>query len=378
MSPTIQAFARQLVALPVNLVRYLLLAIAVLATLLWWIIQFLLGRPTRGDNPPKRCPDEIPPHVRRKPDPCLYSQAYLTAQGMPVTWDNPDITLTETDGTPVDSGSLLPDHDYIVHGRIWNASFNPAIGVDVRAAFRNWGLGGPWLVMQTDPGGSEHVEVLVVAPWANAISRFRWKTPPDPGHYCLRVACHHPDDKNPDNNVGQENTQVIDGQPGQKLAVPVPAVNDSQRATRVRLFADTYQIPTREWDFTLETTTRRYGDPPRRGATSINQHLRTLVQRLTAGPKGPTNVAYAYRSRAPVVAAQQAVPRAIPAAWTLTIDGQPLDQPVALAPGESRDLLLEIDIPATARPGEHHALNLDAISSDSGRLAGVTVIVRVV
>lgn len=377
MSPTVSVFARQIVRFPVDLIRYLLLTLGVLLTLLWAVIRFLIGQPTRGRPPKNRCPGELPPHVRRKPDPCLYSQAYLMSQGIPVTWNNPDITLTELDGTPVDSGSLLPDHDYVVNGRIWNASFNPAIGVEVRSAFRNWGLGGPWLVIQTDPGGIEHVEVLVIGAWGNAMSRFRWRTPAAPGHFCLRVVCSHPDDKNPGNNVGQENTQIVSGQPGQKLIVPVPAVNESRRAARVQLFVDTYRIPERGWEFRLEVRTRRYGEPFRIGEGGVSQQLRGLTHLLSPGPKGPTNVAYAYWSRTPLVKAQQDVPRAVPEGWTLTVDGRPVGEPVALAAGEARDLGLEIEIPATAKPGEEHAFNINAIASDTGWLTGVTLVVRV-
>jgi hypothetical protein len=376
MARTAQFIVARLVKFPVDFARYLLLAFSVLITLLWWVIRFLLGHPTRGEIPPKRCPGDIPPHIRRKPDSCLYSQAYLMGQGMPVTWDNPDIWLTETDGTPVDSSSLQPNHHYILHGRIWNASFNPALGVEVRAAYRNWGLGGPWLVVQHDPGSIEHVEILVINPWGHAMSRFHWHTPAVPGHYCIRVACHHPDDKNPANNVGQENTNIVAGQPGHKLIVPVPITNDSDRAARVLLFADTYKIPPREWGFRLETRVRRYGDKPPRERASLKSDLHFLTQKLVPVSRGPTNVAYAYKSRAPVVEAQQNTPRDLPQGWTLKVDGQAIANHVALAPHETRDLQLEIDIPATAPPGQEVALNLNAVASNTGHLAGVTLVVR--
>ncbi len=57
---------------------------------------------------------EIPEAVGRQPDPCLYSQSFLMQffPGQPVTWDNPDISLTEVDGTPVSSAVLQPGHNY--------------------------------------------------------------------------------------------------------------------------------------------------------------------------------------------------------------------------------------------------------------------------
>jgi hypothetical protein len=165
MAYTSKSFLKALATLPASLLRHFILLLLLLLLLLWRILLLLLGKGWRGNKPPREsCPDDIPPHVRRKPDPCLYSQAFLLAQGLPVTWDNPDITLTETDGTPVSSSQLQPDHDYLVHGRIWNASFNPALGVEVRCTVRNWGLGGDWLVVQINPDGTEHVELLIIAP----------------------------------------------------------------------------------------------------------------------------------------------------------------------------------------------------------------------
>src|SRR5687768_7419882 len=45
------------------------------------------------------------PDVYIRPDPLIYSQHYLAAQGLAVTWDNPDIQLYDA-GTPVASHEL--------------------------------------------------------------------------------------------------------------------------------------------------------------------------------------------------------------------------------------------------------------------------------
>src|SRR5262249_36988316 len=37
----------------------------------------------------------------------------------------------------------------------------------------------------------------------------KWRTPDTPGHYCIEVNLSHPDDGNPSNNRGWNNTQVF-------------------------------------------------------------------------------------------------------------------------------------------------------------------------
>ena len=38
---------------------------------------------------------------------------------------------------------------------------------------------------------------------------------------------------------------------------------------------------------------------------------------------------------------------------------------------------IRVEVPATARPGEEHAFNINTIDSAEGRLSGVTLVVRV-
>jgi hypothetical protein len=61
----------------------------------------------------------------RRPDPCIYSQTYLASQGVPVTWNNPDIWMAKA-ATPnviePDSYHLEADTDYIVSVQAHNAS----------------------------------------------------------------------------------------------------------------------------------------------------------------------------------------------------------------------------------------------------------------
>ena len=88
----------------------------------------------------------LPPTIYKRPDPLIYSQYYLMAQGFAVTWDNPDIWLTELpapDGTmaPVSSSALQPNHVYRIHAQIWNGSTEaPAVGLPVFFSFLTFGI----------------------------------------------------------------------------------------------------------------------------------------------------------------------------------------------------------------------------------------------
>src|SRR4051794_21374195 len=95
---------------PVNLIRlilrflvYLLRTVtfgwlidaADLLKRLWAIIKDLLARqkiPHPQQEPSVPCITTDHPSVHR-PDPCIYSQSFLLKQGLPVTWDNPDIVI---------------------------------------------------------------------------------------------------------------------------------------------------------------------------------------------------------------------------------------------------------------------------------------------
>src|SRR5262245_56811892 len=62
---------------------------------LWAIIKDLLARqklPHPQREPSVPCIMTDHPSVHR-PDPCIYAQSFLLKQGLPVTWDNPDIAI---------------------------------------------------------------------------------------------------------------------------------------------------------------------------------------------------------------------------------------------------------------------------------------------
>lgn len=68
-----------------------------------------------------------------------------------------------------------------------------------------------------------------------------WHTPATAGHYCLQVKLNWADDANPQNNLGQENTNV--GLFHSPAVFEFPLRNASEGIERLFLEADTYTIP---------------------------------------------------------------------------------------------------------------------------------------
>jgi hypothetical protein len=192
----------------------------------------------RRDDPkdPRHCfPIDHPAFVR--PDPLIYSQRALMAQGLAVTWDNPDITLFKG-GVPVSSSALDPSTTYDVRVRVWNNSLEaPAVHMPVHLSFLDFGVGTVPI-----PVGSTTVDVGVKgSPGQPAFASVAWTTPATPGHYCLQVLLDPADDLDVTNNLGQENTNVA--------AATSPAAfsftlrNNTNRQRRYRFEADAYVIP---------------------------------------------------------------------------------------------------------------------------------------
>jgi hypothetical protein len=221
-----------------SLWKVLLLLLA--AGWLLWLLRSLArlcrlassGRGRRGNG-------TVPPWAYRQPDPLIYSQQYLQAQGLAVTWDNPDIHLELPSGVAVDSHSLAPDTDYVVVARVWNgATTAPAIDLPVKVSYLEFGIG----TVRHDVGlGSVDLPVKG-APGSPAFARVPWRTPPISGHYCLQVELLWDDDANPANNMGQHNTDV------RRLNSPRAAStftlrNDDVRTRLLRLEVDGYRIP---------------------------------------------------------------------------------------------------------------------------------------
>ena len=103
------------------------------------------GQGTRESSGPSSV--HLPSTIYKRPDPLIYSQYFFMTRGFAVTWDNPDIWLTELpapDGTlaAVGSHELLPNHVYRIHARIYNGSLEaPAVGMPVFFSYLTFGIG---------------------------------------------------------------------------------------------------------------------------------------------------------------------------------------------------------------------------------------------
>lgn len=144
----------------------------------------------------------VPARLIRKPDPCIYSQFLLMQLGKPVTWDNPDVRIL-LNGVEQFTYNLVADTEYDVEITVHNSSRDkPALGTVVNAVWIEFGAGGQ---IRT-PIASPVVDVPI---WpGTAIAAVKWRSPATPGHYCIEVDLAHPDDGNPANNRGWNNTQV--------------------------------------------------------------------------------------------------------------------------------------------------------------------------
>lgn len=157
----------------------------------------LCKRPKRGDP----CL-YVPERVINRPDPCIYSQFLLMQLGQPVTWDNPDITLFRG-GVEQNTYDLVADTEYRVELTVHNSSRKkPANGTQVAARWIEFGAGA----QIRHPIATLAANVPVWPAFARVDTT--WRTPATPGHYCIEVELSHPDDGNPANNRGWNNTQV--------------------------------------------------------------------------------------------------------------------------------------------------------------------------
>jgi hypothetical protein len=175
----------------------------------------------------------------KRPDPTIYDQYYLMSLGLAVSWQNPDIQILEG-GVPVASAyDLMPSTTYIIRSTIYNASTTGIVyNMPVIFSYLSFGAG---TVSNPIPGPYPTVSLGVKGtPQAITTAELNWTTPATPGHYCIQVSFSWPDDLNPNNNLGQENTQVVEA------ASPAPISFQLRNAERVRrrfrFEVDTFQI----------------------------------------------------------------------------------------------------------------------------------------
>lgn len=170
-------------------------------------LRWLFGKKKRDGQPFTlfQCVPISHPSFKR-PDPLIYDQYYLMSLGLAVSWQNPDIEILQG-GVPVASTfELLPATTYTVKARIWNGSTEGVCGnMPVNFSYLSFGVG-----TQSHPIGQTAVNLGVKGSAScPAYASMDWTTPAVPGHYCVQVSFEWPDDLNPFNNLGQENTQVV-------------------------------------------------------------------------------------------------------------------------------------------------------------------------
>jgi hypothetical protein len=231
------------------LLRRLLLALAVgwidgLRSLWLLLLAFLrrLRLRRKEDERQRRMAEERCVPVRhpalQRPDPLIYSQSFLMSLGLAVTWDNPDIELSRN-GVPVPSSALDPATEYDLTARIWNGSTEaPVVGLPVRFTAHGFGIGASGGAI-----GQTVVDLGVKGgPHTPAFASVKWTTPPTPGHYCLRAHIDWFDDATPNNNVGQENTNVVEAHSPAQTTFLLRN-DDPERRRRYRFEADAYALP---------------------------------------------------------------------------------------------------------------------------------------
>ncbi len=406
-----------LLELLVALLRILLLGVVFLVAFLLWLWELLL-RILRAKNlypeeSEEGCPP-LPESIMRRPDPCLYSQELLMEQGVPVTWNNPDIWIAPA-SNPVailaDSYHLAEDTDYLVTVQVHNASTDAAVGVRVRLRFRSWGFNIPDLLpVETDGMGQEVSRYVDVAPMGSTTAVFHWHTPKlAPGesrHYCLLASLEHPLDVNTANNEGQENTNVYAANPGhvvpgEVVDIEVPLHNAERRNQRFRFGAALYAVDEKP------TYVLRLRANPGFRRWSLAQRVANVVPTLHPGrlsaarpekgeerkrPRrpGPGFYRFSFLAQRPLVAIRtryvgfeplherlRGLDVAPPANMTLLAEGRPLPDLLEVGANLTRNVRFRITVPPDARPGALYPVNLIAKTAEGELAGGVTLLLQV-
>lgn len=358
----------------------------------------------------------LPEVLNRRPDPSIYSQSFLMAQGLPVTWNNPDIWVAPASNPgqiEPDSFHLLADTDYIVFVQAHNAATDAAIGVRVRLVYREWSFNSPDVTpVEFDAAGNEVVRTVDIAPLGSAITQFNWHTPPvAPGqeqHFCLQAHLSHPMDVNTANNMGQENTNVHSAnpgfvEPGEVARIDVLLFNTARRERTIGFRFDRYAIAE---DDELELTFERTVVRPRLPLSDRIGHLLPTVEprEVTRPPRPPEPIPLGatapsrepskaffgrvrfnspksrfrmVRTRATGFDALRQVildrDYSLPAGMEVTVTtGAPGPQ-LALAPAQSLLTTFEVKVPDDAVPGTRIPMNIVAEDEDGALVGGVTV-----
>ena len=204
------------------------------------LIRKLLGTAARELPPVQASCVPIRHPSMKRPDPMIYDQYYLMSLGLAVSWQNPDIEILQG-GVPVASAyDLSPSTTYTIRATIYNASTTGVVyNMPVVFSYLSFGVATQsHLIPGPDPLVSLGVKG---SPQGIAVVEKDWTTPSAPGHYCVQVSFSYFDDINPLNNLGQENTQVVQAASPAQFAFQLRNQND-ERAT-FRFEVDTFSVP---------------------------------------------------------------------------------------------------------------------------------------
>ncbi|MDQ6949192.1 MAG: NEW3 domain-containing protein, partial [Actinomycetota bacterium] len=126
---------------------------------------------------------------------------------------------------------------YNVVVRVWNASTDcPVVEMPVHLSYLSFGVGTVSHTIATKKvdvsvkGGANNPSLLVVP----------WKTPPDPGHYCLQALLDPKADLEFGNNLGQHNTDVVAAHSPATFSFALR--NDTRLERSYSFVVDTYQV----------------------------------------------------------------------------------------------------------------------------------------
>ena len=284
-----------------------------------------------------------------RPDPMIYAQYDLMAKGYAITWDNPDIELRKG-GVVVSSTSLDPSTEYEVVARIWNKSTDaPVVAMPVYFSYLSYGNG-----KKSNPIGATAVNLGVKGgPNHPAFATMKWTTPAAKGMYCLQILLAPADDLDFKNNLGQENTKVIE--PKSPATLEFQLRNENTREQTFRFEIDTYRLPPRP----------PCGEqhPPGTGTVPAPPTPVPPPAPPTMGPQQPPTAV----KIVPPEHDRRNYP--IPPGWNVAVD----PATPALAAGAETTIQVTIDPPA----GFHgrQTFNVNAFDAD-GFTGGVTVIVE--
>ncbi|WP_340198597.1 hypothetical protein [Ascidiimonas sp. W6] len=384
---TIRRFLASLVQMPQEILAAIIRILLLILLLLLYILYWLFKRRKRRKKPHEKKPEvchKIPPHVTRKPNPCIYSQFYRMNQGLSVTWNNPDIEIYETNGTLADSSNLNANTDYLLRAKISNSAFDPSLATAVRCYYRPWSFNSPDKIpIELNPNGTEKMVFLDIAPWSSAIAEFKWHTPNvNSAHYCIQVECFHQDDINPNNNLGQENTNVFSAAPGETVETTAFLMNVEDRERTFQLMADAYKIDGKGVRLRLETKKIPLGRKPifqnlRNYLLTVDEKKRSIKTRDNYMPK---YTHYQYKGWDEFKENHRRGNAPLPDEWKLAINGLNTatnTQTMFLQGKEGKDVELQVKVPINAVPGDQMPINVIAIAP-SGKIAGgVTLLINV-